>query len=391
MIYLDHCATTPIRREVLDSMLPYLKGRFGNPSSLHACGKAARSAIDAAREQVARLIGADPAEIFFTSGGTESNNLALQGTATARRNRGNHIIISSIEHPSVIETGLKLESAGFGVTRIPVNGLGSVDPDDVKKAVTGRTILISVMHGNNEVGTLQPVDAIAEIAEQKGVPLHTDAVQTAGKVGISVKDLRADLISLSAHKLYGPKGAGALYIRKGLDIKPLLFGGHQESDIRSGTENVASIVGMGRACELAMFELQKEAKRLTELRDFLEHEIMKRIPGATVNGNSQNRLPHVLSISVAELRGEELVQEMDRSGFAISAGSACSSNKIEISHVLAAMQIPVERAAGTVRFSLGRGNTKQQMLKAASAFAEAVEKLKARVELEKSLGTRQCF
>lgn len=391
MIYLDHCATTAIRREVLKSMLPFLKECFGNPSSLHGPGTAAKTAMEAAREQVAGLIGAEPSEIYFTSGGTEANNLAIQGAAAAFRKRGDHIITSAIEHPSVLETCKCLERAGLRVTCLPVDGRGSVDPDELRRTVTGKTILISIMHGNNEVGTLQPVREIGRIAAESEIPFHTDAVQTAGKIAVNVSDLSAGLLSLSAHKMYGPKGAGALYIQKRIGILPMFWGGRQEKNIRSGTENVAAVVGMGRACELAMMEWEMESKRLAGLRDLLQDRIMKRLPETTLNGHRENRLPHVLSLSVPNITGVDVVQEMDRSGFALSAGSACASNKVEVSHVLSAMGNPIERAKGTVRFSLGRRNTKRQMIRTADAFTEIVEKLKVRAELEASLGTRRCY
>jgi cysteine desulfurase len=372
-------------------MLPYLKDRFGNPSSMHAPGKVVKNAVEEAREQVARLIGAEPTEIYFTSGGTEANNLALQGTAMACKDRGNHIITSAIEHHAVLKTCEFLQSMGFHVTFLPVDGRGSVNLKALKRAVTRKTILISIMHANNEVGTIQPVEEIGKLAAEREVLLHTDAVQTAGKANVNVKDLCVDLLSLSAHKIYGPKGAGALYIREGVSLMPLLYGGHQEKNIRSGTENVAGIVGMGKACELAMKESEKEAARLRNLRNLLQDRILSHLTGGMVNGNPEKRLPHVLSLSVPNLNSEDIVHQMDQLGFAVSAGSACTSGRVEISHVLSAMGLPHERARGTIRFSLGRDNTRKQIEQAAHAFVQAVEKLKALSELEDSLGARKCF
>jgi cysteine desulfurase len=390
-IYLDHCATTPIRAEVLECMLPFLRGRFGNPSSIHAPGRTARAAVEEARERVARLIGAKASEIYFTSGGTEANNLAIQGTAMAFKDKGNHIITSAIEHHAVLKTCEFLQSMGFHVTFLPVDGRGSVNLKALKKAITRKTILISIMHANNEVGTIQPVEEIGQIAAEKEVLIHSDAVQTAGKVTVNVEVLCADLLSLSAHKIYGPKGTGALYIREGVSLMPLLYGGHQEKNIRSGTENVAAIVGMGKACELALKEGGTESKRLENLRNLLQDLISARLSGVAVNGHAENRLPHVLSLSVPDLLGEDMVREMDKAGIALSAGSACTSEKVEISHVLSAMMIPQERARGTIRFSLGRDNTRKQIEQAAHAFVQVVERLKVLSELEDSLGKRRCY
>ncbi len=390
-IYLDHCATTPIRGEVLECMLPYLQDRFGNPSSIHGPGKAARVAVEEARERVARLIGAKASEIYFTSGGTEANNIALQGIAMACGGRGAHIITSAIEHHSVLETCRFLQGAGFRVTFLPVDGRGSVNPKDVRKAINRKTILISIMHANNEVGTLQPVEEIGKIAAEKEVLFHTDAVQTAGKVTVNVKALCADLLSLSAHKICGPKGVGALYVKEGISIRPLSHGGHQEKNIRSGTENVASIVGMGKACELAMKERGTESERLEKLRNLLQDLILAGLSGAIVNGHAENRLPHVLSLSVPDLMGEDMVRDMDKAGIALSAGSACTSNNVEISHVISAMGIPPEQARGTVRFSLGRDNTREHIEKVAHAFVQVIERLKTLSELEDSLGKRRCY
>jgi cysteine desulfurase len=390
-IYLDYCATTPVRREVLQAMIPFLKDHFGNPSSIHAPGRAAREAIEESRERVAHLIGARPSEILFTSGGTEANNLAVQGTAHALEGKGNHIVTSVIEHPSVLNVCRGLEIRGFSVTYLSVDRWGLVDPDHVSNALTKKTVLISIMHGNNEIGTIEPIKEIQRIAAEKGIIFHTDAVQTAGKIPLDVKGLAVDLMSLSAHKICGPKGIGALYIREGIELSPLLFGGHQERGVRSGTENVASIVGFGKACELAEKGLKIEQERMTKLRDLLQERILTGCRNCIVNGHPEKRLNHVLSVSVTGLEGESMVREMDNKGFFISSGSACTSHSVEISHVINALGLPREQARGTVRFSLGLRNTRKQIELSAKVFLAVVEHLRTLSELEESLGSRKCF
>jgi cysteine desulfurase len=390
-VYLDHCATTPLHPKVLTAMLPFLRTSFGNPSSIHAMGRNARDAIEEARGKVAALIDAKPSEIVFTSGGTEANNLAIQGIAHARGDRGNHVITSSVEHHAVIRTCQYLKRNGFTVTYLPVDQHGIVNPEDVKKALTDKTILLSVMHANNEVGTIQPIHEIGRIAAERGISFHTDAVQSAGKLPLNVKEMGVDFLSISAHKFYGPKGIGALYIREGIRIEPIIYGGEQEKGIRSGTENVASIVGLGMACELAIRAVLVLGKKIRKLRDSLQERISTAVPSLKTNGHPVLRLPNCLSVSVPGVMGETIVRDLDARGIAVSAGSACTSHSVEISHVLSAMGIPKETAQGTVRLSLGITNMKDEIEYAATAFVEVVEKLKTLSEIENSLGSRRCY
>ena len=358
-IYLDNNATTPVHPEVLDAMMPYLKEDFGNPSSIHQFGRKVRVKIDEARENIAAAISADPSEIIFTSGGSESDNFAIKGYAWANRKNGSgHIIASSIEHPAVIETCRCLEKEGFRVTYLPVDKDGMVNPSDVENAIEKNTILISIHHSNNEVGTIEPIEEIGKIVKSKGIILHTDAVQSLGKVPIDINNLRVDLLSISAHKLYGPKGVGAIYIRRGIkNMYPLISGGSQEMKIRAGTENVAGIIGFGKACEIAVSDIKEESARITSLRDRLQSLIMEKIPDIKLNGHPVNRLPNTLNISFESAEGEAIAINLDLEGVAASTGSACSSGAVEPSHVLLAMGIPLETIYGSVRFSLGRGNT----------------------------------
>jgi cysteine desulfurase len=390
-VYLDHCATAPLHPDVLKAMLPFLRHSFGNPSSAHALGKKAREAVEKARGKVADLIGANASEIVFTSGGTEANNLAIQGIARARKDRGNHIVTSAIEHHAVLKTCQYLERNGITVTYLPVDRHGIVNPEDVRKALTDKTILISVMHANNEVGTIEPVSEIGRIAAERGIPFHTDAVQSAGKVHLDVKEMSIDLLSISAHKFHGPKGIGVLYIRAGIKIDPILHGGGQEGDMRSGTENVAYIAGLGKACELAKETVAVRMDEIRKMRDALEKRISAAVPGLVINGHPLSRLPNCLSVSVPAIMAETIVRDLDTRGIAVSAGSACTSHSVEISHVLSAMEIPKETAQGTVRFSLGTINTPDEIEYAASSFIEVVEKLKTLSEIEGSLGSRRCY
>ena len=390
-VYLDHCATAPLHPDVLKAMLPFLRHSFGNPSSAHALGKKAREAVEKARGKVADLIGANASEIVFTSGGTEANNLAIQGIARARKDRGNHIVTSAIEHHAVLKTCQYLERNGISVTYLPVDRHGIVNPEDVRKALTDKTILIRVMHANNEVGTIEPVSEIGRIAAERGIPFHTDAVQSAGKVHLDVKEMSIDLLSISAHKFHGPKGIGVLYIRAGIKIDPILHGGGQEGDMRSGTENVAYIAGLGKACELAKETVAVRMDEIRKMRDALEKRISAAVPGLVINGHPLSRLPNCLSVSVPAIMAETIVRDLDTRGIAVSAGSACTSHSVEISHVLSAMEIPKETAQGTVRFSLGIINTPDEIEYAASSFVEVVEKLKTLSEIEGSLGSRRCY
>ena len=390
-IYLDHCATTPLNPDALTAMLPFLRDSFGNPSSAHILGRTAREAVEEARGKVAALIGANASEIVFTSGGTEADNLAIQGIARMRKDRGNHIVTSAIEHHAVLRTCEYLARNGFTVTYLPVDHHGVVNPEDVNKALTDKTILVTIMHSNNEVGTIEPIGEIGRIAAERGVAFHTDAVQSVGKVPINVKELQVDMLSIAAHKLYGPKGIGALYIREGMRIDPILYGGEQEKGMRSGTENVASIAGLGKACELAGKTVSARMDEIREMRDALQERISTALPGLVINGHPVSRLPNCLSVSVPGIMAETIVRDLDARGIAASAGSACTSHSVEISHVLAAMGLPKETAQGTVRFSLGITNTPDEIEYAASAFVEVVEKLKTLSEIEGSLGSRKCY
>ena len=361
-VYLDNNATTRMRAEVLEAMLPYYKDIYGNASSIHEFGRAARRGVDDARKSVADLLGASsPEEIFFTSGGTEADNLAIKGVASALKSKGNHIITSSIEHHAVLNTCKFLEKEGYKVTYINVDKDGVINIDELKTAITDKTILITVMYANNEVGTIEPVEEIAKIAKEKKIYFHTDAVQAVGKLPIDLKNINIDLLSLSGHKIYGPKGVGALYIKKGTKITQLLHGGHHEMGKRAGTENVAGIVGLGKAASLAKKETLGESKKLTELRDYLYKGIISKIDDVSLNGHPTKRLPNTLNVRFKYLEGESIILNLDMEGIAVSTGSACTSGSLEPSHVLTAMGVDPADTQGSVRFSLGRDNTKEDM------------------------------
>jgi cysteine desulfurase len=353
-IYLDYAATTPTHPLVVEAMQPYFTESFGNPSSLYSYGQEAKGAIEEARSKVAALIGSKSEEVIFTSGGSEADNFAVNGTALAREGKGNHIITSAIEHHAVLEVCKFLGKRGFEVTYLPVDSYGLVDPQDVRRAITDKTILISIMHANNEVGTIEPIEEIGKIAEESGICFHTDAVQTTGHIPINVDELGVDLLSISAHKLYGPKGMGALYIRKGTKLLPLIRGGDQERRLRAGTQNVPGIVGFGKAAEIARGEMPDETKRLTQLRDRLIKGLLERIDHTRLNGHPQRRLPNSVNIGVEFIEGESMLLALDFEGICVSTGSACTSSSLEPSHVLLAMGIPHERAHGSLRFSLGK-------------------------------------
>ncbi|MDI9571353.1 MAG: cysteine desulfurase family protein [Pseudomonadota bacterium] len=375
-IYLDHSATTPVDPEVLGAMMRYFANNFGNPGSIHQFGRLAREAVDRAREQTAALIGAAPDEIVFTGSGTEADNLAILGAAAAAKPGKDHLITSASEHHAVLNTCKYLESKGFSVSYLAVDATGTVDPDDVRRAMTDRTLLISIMHGNNEIGTVAPLGEIAGAARQRGIPLHTDAVQSVGKIPVAVDELGVDLLSLSGHKFHGPKGIGALYARRGVPLAPVMFGGRQENGLRSGTENVPGIVGLGKACALARRDLPWQMDRLLEMRNLLEKLIREKIDAVRCNGHPFRRLPHVLSVSFRGVSGDAVVRELDRRGIAASAGAACASGTPQISHVLAALRIPEDYASGTVRFSLGRGNTEEQLAVSVDILAEIIQRLR---------------
>ncbi len=383
-IYLDYAATTPTHPEVLKAMLPYFSEVYGNPSSIHTCGQDARKAVEEARASVARLIGADEEEIIFTSGGTEADNFAITGAAFANEKKGKHIITTVIEHHAVLETGKFLEKRGFKVTYVPVDNYGMVAPDDIKRAINPGTILISVMHANNEVGTVQPLEEIAEIARERGVLFHTDAVQTVGHIPAEVNKLGVDLLSMSAHKLYGPKGVGALYIRKGTPVTPFMRGGGQERERRAGTENVPGIVGFGKAAEIARREMGEEVEHLIELRDGLVKELYQRIDGIKLNGHPEKRLPNNINISVDYVEGESMLLNLDMQGICASTGSACSSGNLEASHVLLAAGCTHEQAHGSLRFTLGKWTTAADLKKVLEVLPPIVKKLRAMSPLTKS-------
>lgn len=373
-IYLDHNATTPIDPEVADAMLPFLKEYFGNPSSSHSYGIQARKAVEQARRQVADLLGCQPDEIIFTSGGTEANNYAIRGTAEAHRKKGYHIITSQVEHPAVINVCQYLEQSGFRISYLPVDQFGMVDPAVVEQAITPATILITIMHANNEVGTIQPIEKIAAIARSHGILLHTDAAQSIGKIPTLVNDLRIDMLSMAGHKLYAPKGIGALFLRRGLKLQPLILGAGHESGRRAGTENVLEIVGLGKACEIAAKHLEKNQRHSRSLRDRLWEGLQRHIPGIGLNGHPEKRLPNTLSVSFPGVNANVLLDEL--TSVAASPGAACHASEAEPSPVLIAMKVPLEHALGTIRFSTGKLNDEQQIDRAISAIVAAVRRLK---------------
>ncbi len=383
-IYLDCAATTPVRQEVAEAMCPYFTDAFGNPSSLYSYGQEANDAITEARRKVASVINAREDEIIFTSGGSEADNFAIKGVAFSNRSKGDHIITSSIEHHAVLETCKFLEKQGFGVTYLPVDEYGLVYPDDVKKAITDKTILISIMHANNEIGTIEPISEIGSIAREAGVYFHTDAVQTFGHISIDVNSLKVDLLSASAHKLYGPKGVGALYVRKGTRLTPLIHGGEQERGRRASTENVAGIVGFGKAAELAYLEKDSEMQRLTVLRNRLITDLQKNIDDIRLNGHPRKRLPNNINVSIDYIEGESIVLNLDLEGICASTGSACSSANLEPSHVLQAIGLRPEEAHGSVRFSLGKWTTENDINRVREVLPGIVGKLRAMSPLIKS-------
>lgn len=376
---MDHSATTPVAPEVLEAIKPYFSEKFGNASSLHSFGLEAKEALESAREKVAKLLGARPEEIIFTSGGTESDNLALKGIAYKNREKGKHIITTSIEHPAILEVCRKLETQGFEVTYLPVTSDGLVDLAVLENAIRKDTILISVMHANNEVGTIQPLEEIGRLAAEKDIYFHTDAVQTVGKIPADVDQLGVDLLSLSAHKLYGPKGVGALYIRKGTRIESIVQGGGHERGLRSGTENISGIVGLGRAAELSEGTMSEEARVLTGLRDRLAGQVLERVKDCWINGTmaAGKRLPSNLNFGFRYVEGESLLLFLDSKGIAVSTGSACSSHKLEPSHVLRALGLKAEECHGSLRITLGRSNTEEDVDYVAQSILEAVERFRA--------------
>jgi len=375
-IYLDHAATTPLDPRVEEAMRPYLCERFGNASSVHSLGREAKAALDSARDKTARILGCASSEIVFTSGGTESNNLTLLGVATANQDRGRHVVISAFEHPSVMEAALLLEQRGLEVSRVPVTADGMVEPRDLAAAMRDDTILASVLLVNNEVGTIQPVAELAGIAHERGAYFHTDAVQVPGAVAVSVVELGVDLLSLSAHKFYGPKGVGALYARQGTRIAPIMRGGEQERELRPGTENVPGVVGFAAALELAVDMLESETARLTPLRDKLIEGVLDSIPGSRLNGAREPRVAGNANFAFEGISGETLLVKLDLLGIAASSGSACAAGSLEPSHVLRAMGLPKPLAQSALRLSLGRSTTEDEINRVLQVLPEVVARLR---------------
>ncbi|MEW6101292.1 MAG: cysteine desulfurase NifS [Candidatus Omnitrophota bacterium] len=376
-VYLDYAATTPTDPEVIKAMEPYFFEKFGNPSSIHSFGQEAKKAIEDARESLASFIGAKPEEIVFTSGGTESNNFAVKGVVYALREKGNHIITSAIEHHAVTEPCKFLESQGFKVSYVNVDKYGQVSPEDVKKAITDKTILITIMHANNEIGVIQPIADIGRIAKEKGIYFHTDAVQTVGHIPVDVNQLNTDLLSLSGHKFYAPKGIGALYIRKGVRIERFLHGGDQERGRRASTHNTSGIAGLGRAIELCKGSMADETKYQISLRDKLIKEIQEKIPEVYLNGHPNNRLPNNVNFSIKYIEGESILLSLDMLGIACSTGSACTSSSLEPSHVLLAIGLSHEIAHGSLRITLGRWTKPEDIEYLLENLPKVVNKLRA--------------
>jgi cysteine desulfurase len=376
-VYFDNNATTPLAPEVFEVMRPYLLENYGNASSIHWFGQRAKAGVEKAREQVARLLNARSSEIVFTSGGTESDNAAILGIVEAARGERKHVVTTAIEHPAVLSTAKALEKRGVSVTYVRVGASGVIDPADVLTALRPETVLISVMHANNELGTIQPLEEIGRMARERDIYFHTDAVQSIGRIPLDVEKLGADLLALSAHKLNGPQGVGALYVRKGTILRPLLHGGHHERDRRPGTENVAGIVGLGAAAEMARAHLAEEHRRVAALRDRLEAGILASVPRVAVNGDRTHRIPTTTNLMFDYIEGEGLVIAMDLRGIACSTGSACSSGSLEPSHVLSAIGRKPEQARASIRFSLGRFNTDEEVDVALKILPGVVEQLRA--------------
>jgi cysteine desulfurase len=377
-VYMDHTAGMPVDERVLEAMMPYFTQSYGNPSSIHSFGNEARKAMDEARSRIAELIGAErKEEIVFTSGGTESNNLAIKGVAFRNKDKGNHIITSSIEHMSVINTCKHLSKQGFEVTYLPVDSYGTVDIEALKREITDKTILVSIMYANGEIGTIEPIKEIGEIAHSKGAFFHVDAVAAAGQVPINVQDENIDLLSLSSNDMYGPRGVGALYIKTGTRILPIIHGGGQERGLRSGTENLPGIVGMGKAAEIAKAEMKAEGERLTRLRDKLIKGILDSIPESYLNGHPTRRLPNNVNARFSYIEGESLILSLDMEGVACSSGSACTSKTLEPSHVLLAIGLAHEEAHGSLLFTLGKQNTEEDIKYVLGLLPKIVKRLRA--------------
>lgn len=375
-MYFDNAATTRTDDEVVKAMLPYLTENYGNPSSIYKIGRESRKAVEDAREKVAKILNCEPGEIYFTAGGSESDNTAIRGIAYSYRDKGNHIITSKIEHPAVLETCRQLESEGFDVSYIGVNENGILDIEELKSKIRPTTTLITIMFANNEIGTIQPIEEIGKIAREHQIIFHTDSVQAIGNIKIDVKALQIDALSLSAHKFYGPKGAGALYVRKGVKFDVLIHGGHQEKNKRAGTENVAGIVGLGVAIALAYQNLEEHNQKIKDLRDYYIEQVEKRIPYIRVNGDREKRLPGNSNISFQFIEGESLLLNLDLKGICASSGSACTSGSLEPSHVLLAIGLPHEIARNSLRISIGKYNTKEEVDYLIENLVEIVERLR---------------
>lgn len=376
-IYFDNAATTKLDDEVFKEMMPYFINEYGNASSIYKLGRNSRNAVETAREKIAEAINAEPREIYFTSGGTESDNTAIRGIAYNYKKKGNHIITSKIEHPAVLQTCKQLEKEGFEVTYIDVDEYGIIDLESLKKSIKETTILISIMFANNEIGTIQPIKEIGKIAKENNIYFHTDSVQAVGSIKIDVKEMNIDSLSMSAHKFYGPKGIGALYVKKGINFQKFMNGGHQEKNKRAGTENVPAIVGMGKAIEIAYNDLEKHTKYIKELREYYIREVQDKIPYVKINGCIDKRLPGNSNISFRFIEGEGLLLNLDLQGICASSGSACTSGSLEPSHVLLAVGLPHEIAHGSLRISIGKYNTKEEIDYLVEKLVEIVERLRS--------------
>jgi cysteine desulfurase len=376
-IYFDHNATTPVIDEVFEAMLPYIKDEWGNPSSIHWAGRSPRKAVDEAREKVAAFLNCTPLEVIFTSSGSESDNLAIKGVVNSKKGKGNHIITTRVEHPAVLNTCKYLAKEGYDVTFLDVDPDGMIDLDDLKNSITPQTILISIMYANNETGVVFPIEEIGKIAKEHKITFHTDGVQAAGKLPMDLKTLPVDLLSISGHKLYGPKGIGALFARRGTRLVPIIHGGHHERNRRGGTENVAGLVGLGVACEVATRDMAEEVSHLSGLRDRIEKGFLEKIPHITINGGKSPRLPNTANISFEFVEGESLLLNLDMKGIAASSGSACTSGSLEPSHVLTSMGMTHELSHGSVRYSLGKSNTVEDIDYLIEIMPGIVEKMRS--------------
>jgi len=376
-VYMDHSATTPVDPEVLEAMLPFLKEKFGNPSSIHSFGREAKIALEESREKMASFLKTKASEIYFTSGGTESDNMAIKGIAYLLKHKGKHIITSKIEHHAVLHTCEYLEKQGYNITYLSPDQYGLISPESVAEAITDETILISIMHVNNEVGTINPIDKIAQVAKKHNVLFHSDAVQSFGKLSINLSRLPVDLLSFSGHKIYGPKGIGGLYVRKGIQLEKLFHGGSHERNRRPGTENLPGIIGMAKAIEICADNMSKEHKRILDLQNTFWEKLHQSIPKITLNGHPTERIAGNLNISFAGIEGESLLLSLDLKGVAASSGSACTSGSVEPSHVLIAMKIKPELAQSSIRFTLGRSNTMEDIEYVAQILPEIVQRLRA--------------